>query len=74
MYYPKIIARMKKVQKPVVEEDAYKSKLERTRRLKHQLCEYEGEILTIQALATRFTKLGIPHGWKEAKRYLINSK
>ena len=37
----------------------------------NQLCLYNGEILTLQALRTRFRKAGIPHPVKEAKKYLI---
>ena len=37
----------------------------------NQLCLYNGETLTLQALRTRFRKLGIPHPVIEAKKYLI---
>ena len=37
----------------------------------NQLCLYNGEILTLSALRTRFRKAGIPHPVKEAKKYLI---
>ena len=37
----------------------------------NQLCLYNSETLTLQALRTRFRKLGIPHPVKEAKKYLI---
>ena len=37
----------------------------------NQLCLYNSETLTLQALRTRFRKLGIPHPVIEAKKYLI---
>ena len=40
----------------------------------NQLCLYNSETLTLQALRTRFRKLGIPHPVKEAKQYLIGGK
>ena len=36
-----------------------------------KLCCYEGKILTLNALASRFNKMRIPHAWLEAKKYLI---
>ena len=38
---------------------------------KHQLCFYNGEILTLCALSARFKRAGIPHPTLEAKKYLI---
>ena len=37
----------------------------------NQLCFYNGELLTLCALSTRFRKAGIPHSTIEAKKYLI---
>ncbi len=37
----------------------------------NQLCNYNGEILTLNALAARFSRAGIPHPSIEAKKYLI---
>ena len=37
----------------------------------NQLCLYNSETLTLQALRVRFRKMGIPHPVKEAKKYLI---
>ena len=37
----------------------------------NQLCIYNGEILTLHALSTRFHRAGIPHPVIEAKKYLI---
>ena len=36
-----------------------------------QLCSYNGETLTLNALRKRFWKQGIPHPSQEAKKYLI---
>ena len=38
----------------------------------NQLCSYNGEILTLCALSTRFYKAGIEHPQIEAKKYLLN--
>ena len=38
----------------------------------NQLCYYNGEILTLCALRTRFQRAGIPHPQIEAKKYLLN--
>lgn len=37
----------------------------------NQLCLYNGETLTLNALSTRFSRKGIPHATLEAKKYLI---
>ena len=39
---------------------------------KKQLCFYNGETLTLNALSKRFSKAGIPHPVLEAKKYLLN--
>ena len=36
-----------------------------------QLCSYNNEVLTLNALSTRFSKAGIPHPTQEAKKYLL---
>ena len=38
----------------------------------NQLCYYNGETLTLNALRTRFEKLGIDHPVLEAKKYLLH--
>ena len=38
----------------------------------NQLCSYNGETLTLNALSTRFQRAGIPHPQIEAKKYLLN--
>lgn len=37
----------------------------------NQLCSYNGETLTLNALSIRFMRKGIPHPTLEAKKYLI---
>ena len=39
----------------------------------NQLCSYNGQILTLNALVIRFHKAGIPHPTAEAKKYLLNN-
>ena len=39
---------------------------------RNQLCHYNDETLTLNALSKRFKKLGIPHPTAEAKKYLLN--
>lgn len=39
-----------------------------------QLCEYNGETLTLSALLSRFRKMNIPHATIEAKKYLKKDK
>ena len=41
---------------------------------KNQLCSYNGEKLTLNALYQRFEKQGIQHPAQEAKKYLIGGK
>ena len=38
---------------------------------KNQLCSYNGQTITLQALRMRFLRQGIPHPVLEAKKYLI---
>ena len=38
----------------------------------NQLCEYNGETLTLNALRMRFSYAGIPHPTLEAKKYITN--
>lgn len=45
---------------------------ERHKKYENQLCNYNGEILTLCALKTRFIYRKIPHPQLEAKKYLIN--
>ena len=41
------------------------------KRYRNQLCTFNGETLTLHALAARFYRAGMPHPTNEAKRYLI---
>lgn len=52
----------------------YKKEYEKTdkrKKYKNQLCRYNGETLTLNALSLRFWKAGIPHPVIEAKKYLL---
>lgn len=46
---------------------------EAIRKYHSQLCEYNGETLTLNALAQRFQRMKIPHAVLEAKKYLITT-
>jgi hypothetical protein len=41
------------------------------KRYNNQLCLYDGETITLNALSQRFYKQGITHPTLEAKKYLI---
>ena len=49
-----------------------KSKKEYQNKYYNQLCFYNSETLTLNALSTRFRRKGIPHPTVEAKKYLLN--
>ena len=49
-----------------------KYKKEYNKKYKNQLCCYNGEVLTLCALSTRFYRAGIEHPSAEAKKYLLN--
>ena len=40
----------------------------------NQLCSYNGETLTLNALSQRFSKAGIEHPNIEAKKYIIKKE
>lgn len=44
------------------------------KRYNNQLCLYDGKTLTLNALAQRFLKQGIPHPTLEAKKYIIEDR
>ena len=44
---------------------------ESQKKYNHQLCEYNGETLTLNALSKRFRRAGIEHPTLEAKKYLM---
>lgn len=46
---------------------------ETKRKYNSQLCDYNGETLTLITLAMRFQKMKIPHATLEAKKYLITT-
>ena len=59
----------KDYQKEYQKTDKYKKA---KKKYDNQLCCYNGEALTLNALRKRFKKLGIPHPTIEAKKYLLN--
>ena len=72
------IERRKEYQKEYQKSDKYKEYQKSDKRKKSvnkyqsQLCSYNGEVLTLCALSTRFKRKGIPHPTQEAKKYLLN--
>ena len=50
--------------------DKYK---EYNKKYQNQLCSYNGETLTLQALSLRFKKAGVEHCVFEAKKYIKNN-
>ena len=58
----------KEYQKEYQKSDKFK---EYQKEYHNQLCSYNGEVLTLCALAARFSKAGIPHPTAEAKKYLL---
>ena len=48
-----------------------KYKKEYNKKYKNQLCCYNGKTLTLNALRTRFRRMGIDHPTLEAKKYLL---
>lgn len=46
---------------------------EASRKYYSQLCEYNGETLTLSVLMCRFQRMKIPHATLEAKKYLITT-
>ena len=65
------IGRYKEYKKEYNKSDKYK---EYQKEYKNQLCSYNGELLTLNALAKRFSKAGIEHPAKEAKKYLLKKR
>ena len=73
-YYAKglNIERKKKTQKECEKADKYKEYNKKYKKeYNNQLCSYNGEVLTLCALAARFQKAGIEHPVLEAKKYLL---
>ena len=48
-----------------------KTQKESQKEYNNQLCSYNGETLTLNALSKRFQKAGIEHPTQEAKKYLL---
>ena len=69
------IERCKERKKEYNKSDKYKEyQKEYKNKYNNQLCFYNGETLTLCALATRFRKAGIPHPQIEAKKYLLEEE
>ena len=60
--------RRKKYKKEYNKSDRCK---EYNKKYDNQLCCYNGEVLTLCALSTRFQRASIPHPTQEAKKYLL---
>ena len=62
----------KEYHKEYQKSDKYKEyQKEYQNKYNNQLCSYNGETLTLNALSQRFQKSGIEHPTKEAKKYLV---
>ena len=63
----------KEYQKEYKKSDKGKESNKKARnKYNNQLCYYNGENLTLNALSSRFYKAGIEHPTQEAKKYLLN--
>ena len=63
----------KEYQKEYQQSDKYKKhQKEFYKEYRSQLCSYNGELLTLNALSKRFSKSGIAHPQNETKKYLLN--
>ena len=66
------IERHKEYNKEYQKSDKGKESLKKaSKKYNNQLCFYNGETLTLNALSKRFWKKGIPHPTIEAKKYLL---
>ena len=62
----------KEYMKEYKKSDKYKEyNKEYQKEYRNQLCSYNGEVLTLCALAKRFRRAGIENPTKEAKKYLV---
>ena len=67
------VERYKEYQKEYKKSDKYKeSQKKAVNKYYSQLCFYNGETITLNALRMRFKKLGIEHSTIEAKKYLLH--
>ena len=65
--------KVKEYQKEYKKSDKYKeSQKKAVNKYYSQLCFYNGETITLNALRMRFKKLGIEHSTIEAKKYLLH--
>ena len=55
-------------------KEYYKAHKDKRKEYDNQLCCYNGEVLKLCALYTRFRRAGIAHPVLEAKKYLIKDK
>ena len=63
----------KDYQKQYKKSDKYKeSHRKSNNKYDNQLCFYNGQTLTLNALSKRFRRQGIPHPMQEAKKYLLH--
>ena len=68
------VERYKESKKEYQKSDKYKeSHRKADKKYNNKLCLYNGEILTLCALASRFQRVGIEYYTTEAKKYLINN-
>ena len=67
--------KFKEYQKEYYKSERGKESLKKANnKYQNQLCYFNGETLTLNALYQRFRKAGIPHPVIEAKKYLLESK
>ena len=67
------IERQKKSNKEYEKTDKRKKSHKKAqKKYYNQLCSYNGENITLNALQARFSRAGIEHPVKEAKKYLLN--
>ena len=63
----------KEYNKKYYKTDKYKETHKKAnKQYSNQLCSYNGQTITLNALRMRFRKLGINHPTQEAKKYLLN--
>ena len=68
------VKRYKEHRKEYYKEYQYSDKYkEHKKEYRNQLCSYNGETLTLNALSARFQRAGVEHYTIEAKKYLIVS-
>ena len=68
------VKRYKEHRKEYYKEYQYSDKYKEHRKeYRNQLCSYNGETLTLNALSARFQRAGVEHYTIEAKKYLIVS-